>query len=105
MAEPLAIAGDDDDVAPSSTLDGVGKAWEKDEVVRQKTLKNGALLSWPTKKLTGVITFQTIAHNARVMDILLNLHCPRTTPKTVNIDKLRAEVGWSKVEVQSGKII
>ena len=105
-AGPLAIGGDEEDVAPSSTLNGVGAAWERDEIVRQKTLKEGQLLSWLTAKLTGVVTFQTIAHNARVMDILLNIHCSRIpTPKTVNMDKLRGEVGWSKVETQFGTIV
>ena len=105
-AEPLAVAGDEDDAAPSSTLDGLAVAWERDEIVRQKTLKSGSLLAWPTAKLTGVVSFQTISYNARVMDILLNIHCSKIpTPKTVNMEKLRAEVGWSKVEMQSGTII
>ena len=76
----------------SSTLVGLGVQWEKDEVIRQNTLKNNSLLVWPTPKMTGVISFETVAMNARVLDYLLRLHCPLLSPaKTVNIDHVRSE--------------
>lgn len=93
MAERPAQEGE----GPS--LVGLAKAWEKDDVIRQSALKNGQLLKWPDKKRVGVISFETIAFNARVLDLLLRFHCPSLkTPKTVNIDLLRDEVRGTKVK-------
>lgn len=73
--------------------------WLRHGTIRHLALKNGQLLKWPNKKQIGVISFETIAFNARVLDHLLRFHCPSVkTPKTVNIDLLREEVRGTKVK-------
>jgi hypothetical protein len=97
MAEPPAPVGEGE--ASPNPLQGLAKAWDKDDVIRHLALKNGQLLKWPNKKQIGVISFETIAFNARVLDHLLRFHCPSVkTPKTVNIDLLREEVRGTKVK-------
>ena len=95
----MAEIPDEMEATPQS-LDGLGKTWERDDIIRHGALKRGSLLAWPDPKLTGVISFQTIAYNARLIEVLLSIHCPRTSsPKTVNIDKLRYEVGGPKLKL------
>eukprot|EP00438_Fugacium_kawagutii_P013701 Skav233526 [mRNA] locus=scaffold2975:268787:271531:- [translate_table: standard] len=55
----------EDGVLPS--LDGLAKVWEEDSVVRTLLLHNGSLLSWPSEKMKGVVTFETMRPNARVI--------------------------------------
>lgn len=108
MAEPLMAApeppapaeGMEEEAAAEYSLAGLATAWEKDDIIRQRTLKEGNLLCWPNKKLTGVISFPTISANARVLDSVLRHHCPNyISPKTVHIDHLREQVRWAKVEI------
>lgn len=81
-----------DEEVESSTLSGLGAQWEKDDVIRQNTLKNNSVLVWPKPTMVGVISFETVAINARVLDYMLRLHCPRLSQaKTVNIDHVRSE--------------
>ena len=81
-----------DSAMPVLTLEGLAGAWESDQVIRSHALKMGTMLAWPSPKHVGVVTFETISKNARVMDLLLKLWCPQlTSAKTVNVDQLRAE--------------
>lgn len=85
---------DNDEPVPGTSLEGLGYAWEADECIRGNALQNGgSLLSWPSPKHVGVINFQCVSHNAKVLSILLERWCPQVpSVKTVNIDQLRAEV-------------
>ena len=81
-----------DSAMPVLTLEGLAGSWESDQVIRSHALKMGTMLAWPSPKHVGVVTFETISKNARVMDLLLKLWCPQlTSAKTVNVDQLRAE--------------
>lgn len=82
---------------PSLTsLDGLAKMWEDTEILRDRLLGTGSLLTWPEKKLTGVITFHTLSYNARLIERVLQLWCPQVeTPKTVVIEQVREQVGIS----------
>ena len=75
---------------PKDPLAGLAGLWEQDEVLRRHLLSSNSLLAWPTKKLVGVISFETMASNTRVLQILLGLWCP-TVPaaQTVRIDNVR----------------
>lgn len=90
----MAALGGPDEVEGSatSTLVGLGITWEKDEVIRGCVLKNHSLLQWPKPSMVGVISFTTIALNARVLDCVLRNWCPKSSiGKTLNIDDVRAE--------------
>lgn len=80
---------------PSSTsLQGLAKAWEDTEILRDKLLRHGSLLTWAEPKLTGVINFHTMSPNAKVLELVLKIWCPQTDDgKTVNIDQVREEAG------------
>ena len=84
-----------DEVEGNVSLEGLYVLWEADPIIRGHALANeGTLLCWPNKKLTGVVSFQTIAFNARVLWHLLGVWCPQVPEaKTVNIDHVRQQAG------------
>lgn len=88
-------SGRDED--ESKSLDPLATLWEDDPVIRQNVLQNKALLVWPSKKKTGVITFETMALNCKVLEKVLDVWCPRVpTAKTVAIEPVRDEACMSK---------
>lgn len=95
MALPNANLDPIEEGDPSLTsLDGLAKMWEDTEILRDRLLGTGSLLTWPDPKLTGVITFHTLSYNAKLIERILQLWCPQVdTPKTVVIDQVREEVG------------
>lgn len=95
-AELLSVAssGAEDE---SKSLAPLAKLWESDPTIRQIVLQNKALLVWPTKQKTGVITFETMAMNCKVLEKVLDVWCPRVpTAKTVAIEPVRDEACMSK---------
>lgn len=77
---------------PGKSLDGLAKLWEDDEVIRRRVLEHDTLLQFPSKKQIGVITFETMSGNARVLAHVLTTWCPQhAAAKMVNIDQVRAE--------------
>ena len=51
---------ENEEPVPGTSLEGLGHAWEAEELVRGHALRNGgALLSWPSPKHVGVINFST----------------------------------------------
>ena len=94
MASGNVKGGKEGKEKPKSPLAGLAHQWEQDEVIRRQALASGSLLVWPTKQLTGVVTFQTMALNTRVLKYLLNLWCPAVSmAQTVRIDHVRDEAG------------
>ena len=79
----------------TASLDGLNECWEADPIIRGHALRNeGTLLCWPSKELTGVVSFQTIACNARVLWQLLETWCPQVPePKTVSMAQVRQQAG------------
>ena len=87
--------GDGADVGVS--LAGLMTKWNDDDAIRTHVLHTQSLLKWPSPKHVGVINFNTLALNARVISKLLEVWCPQLdTPKTVWIDHVRDEVGAPK---------
>ena len=79
---------------PAVSLEGLAKSWEDDEEIRRFLLRNDALLEWPSPAKTGVITFDTMQLNPRVLEKVLLIWCPQlASAKTVNIEDVRKEVG------------
>lgn len=75
-------------------LDGLAEAWEDDKTIRSVVLHKGSLCSWPNVASTGVITFETMKMNAKVIMKILEVWCPKTLhPQTVYIDHMRAQDG------------
>ena len=97
MALPDANPDPIEEGDPSLTsLDGLAKMWEDTEILRDRLLGSGSLLTWPEKKLTGVITFLTLAYNAKLIERILQVWCPQVeTTKTVVIEQIREQVGIS----------
>ena len=85
----------DDADASAVSLEGLANNWQEVESIRDRVLKEKSLLAWPNPKMTGVINFNTLSMNAKVIEVLLQLWCPQLAePKTVLIDQVRNEVGW-----------
>ena len=76
-----------------NALSGLAAAWEKCRAIRQAALRNDSVLQWPTPALTGVITFETMTYNSKVLLRLLRLWLPQLdTLKTINVFAARKEV-------------
>ena len=80
---------------PTKTLEGVGKSWNSDELLRDRMLQKDSLLDFGTNtKKVGVITFETVSLNTTVLARLLEVWLPQNpTAKTVAIDQVR-EQDW-----------
>ena len=88
------MAVDSQEPVPGTSLEGLAGLWENDKVIRGKTLGSGKLLQWPSPEQVGVINFETMKKNCRVLEKLLLTWCPQLSyAKTVHIDQVRAEVG------------
>ena len=73
-------------------LQGLAAIWEKCRPIRQHMLRTGNLLSWPSPKLVGVVTFKTASHNYAVLSRALRHWLPKLdTLKTINIFAARKE--------------
>ena len=92
MAALPELLAERDEPDPGKNLKGLAALWEKDETVRRHVLAKGSLLNWPEKKLTGVITFETLALNGPLLSHLLTIWIPQNDiGKTVHIDHVREE--------------
>lgn len=76
---------------PGTSLEGLAKAWEDDEVIRRFALHNekGTVLTWPSPKHIGVATFETISKNGRIMEALLENWCPQVSAAKTTMYGLR----------------
>ena len=73
-------------------LDGLATCWEKNKSIRHHMLATGNLMKWPSPTLVGVVNFQTIALNHKVLERTLRLWLKRTDVlKTINIYAARRE--------------
>ena len=78
-----------------TSLKGLWNRWDNDEPIRRFALKSGSLLSWPSPKHTGVLNFQTMGRNTRVLTHLMEIWVPQVPiAKTIHIDHIREEVGF-----------
>ena len=55
---------------------GLAEEWEKDENVRHVLRKEGALIQWLKPQCVGVVSLPTLGLNHRVLEILVDWHCP-----------------------------
>lgn len=97
-SEPVTAAGSsdafacDDEPESGANLVGLAESWEGAADVRQRLLSTHSLLAWPSPKLTGVISFDTMSMNYKVLSLLIDVWCSQhATPKSVNIDQVREE--------------
>ena len=75
-------------------LTGLAEAWDKCEEVRHTTIDQKSMLKWKTPKLAGQITQETLQMNIRVVDLVVDIWCPKTAKaKTVNLDNLKWQAG------------
>lgn len=91
----MASPGNEDE--SQASLDGLAQAWEDDSLIRTLLLHNGSLLSWPSERMQGVVTFDTMRPKAGVIKHVIRTWCPRVkVPKTLCIDQVRAQDGVEK---------
>ena len=92
MADHADHEEDHDEPIPGTSLEGLAKSWESDDTFRGRLLATGNVLQWPSSKLTGVISFETISLNCKVLEKTLRCWCPQvSSAKTVCIDQVREE--------------
>lgn len=94
------------------SLDGLATALGNNENVRQRLLKSGRLLSWPSSKTVGVISGDSLRLNVEVMTIVADIWCPQWEgPAMIRIDEVKEQAclvylfGWDGLwaffEIQS----
>ena len=74
------------------SLKGLADALNSNEAIRTTILHKGTILQWPSPRLVGVHTFNTMAANEAVVMEVLKIWLPQTpVPKTICIDTCRDE--------------
>ena len=74
-------------------LDGLASAWERNRSIRNRVMQSGSLLQWPDSKKVGVISFETMSYNYKVLLRLLRIWLPDLEKlKTINVYAARREV-------------
>ena len=77
-----------------ASLEGLAEALEDAKVVRELLLTTGSMFAWPTPKLTGLISFETLAQNSKSISILIDLWCPQaSTAMTILAPQAREQAG------------
>ncbi|CAE7904173.1 unnamed protein product [Symbiodinium necroappetens] len=74
-------------------LSGLASAWEADKDVRKGARKRKSLLQWKDPTKVGLIGFNSIKDNWKVILHLISIYCPDSPPsKTVPVDDVKPEV-------------
>ena len=78
--------------ADDLALEGLAEPWERSRSIRQKMLATGRLLSWSEPAKVGVISFDAMQHNYRILMKMLENWLPKTdTLNTFNVYAARRE--------------
>ena len=76
----------------SNPLQGLADDLEDIAAIRKYTMKNKALLSWPSPQKVGVVSNKSLKMNARVLEIVLMKWCPVAPDrKTVPVHFLKQQ--------------
>ena len=82
------------EVSAKPSLKGLAKKLADDPVLRHHLLTTGTFFKWPAVKCTGIVNFQSIAVNSRLLEYVVDLWCPQhTVPKTLQVEQARDEAG------------
>lgn len=78
-------------------LEGLADRWDSITELRRRVIKEKCLLKWPSPKLVGVQSLETLRENVDIMAPLLEIWCPqKPTPKTIRVDDAKAEAPITK---------
>ncbi|CAE7568239.1 unnamed protein product [Symbiodinium sp. CCMP2592] len=83
-------------------LSGLAQAWENEKDVRKGSRKRKCLLQWKDPTKVGLIGFNSLKENWKVILHLINIYCPDSPPsKTVPVDDVKPEVQkfYEEIEV------
>ena len=76
-------------------LSGLAQAWEQEKDVRKGARKRKCLLQWKDPSKVGLIGFNSIKDNWKVLLHLISIYCPDSPPsKTVPVDDVKPQVAW-----------
>ena len=79
------------------SLQGLAQALNENEAIRTTILHKGTILQWPSPRLVGVHTFNTLACNEAVVMEVLKIWLPKNpVPKTICIESCREEAHFEK---------
>ncbi|CAE7681954.1 unnamed protein product [Symbiodinium microadriaticum] len=75
------------------SVDGLAKNWADRAIVREKLLKSKTLLSWPERRLVGVISCRALKLNKQVMLAMADILGPQSDiPLGVVVQPMKAQV-------------
>ena len=90
----MAGSGEEEEPVDGVNLEGLWQKLADDPVIRKLFVKSKTLFSWPTPGQTGVINYETLRPNSRLLSILIENWCPKMQKaKTVYQPHARAEAG------------
>ena len=71
-------------------LNGLAEAWDREAEIRHSTAARKSLLAWQHPKQAGRINYDTLQLNLKVIDVVVDLWCPKQqTAKTVSLDDMK----------------
>ncbi|CAE7738278.1 unnamed protein product [Symbiodinium sp. CCMP2456] len=74
-------------------LSGLAQAWENEKDVRKGSRKRKCLLQWKDPTKVGIIGFNSLKDNWKVVLHLIDTYCPDSAPsKTVPVDAVKLQV-------------
>ena len=74
------------------SVDGLAKNWADRAIVREKLLKSKTLLSWPERRLVGVISCRALKLNKQVMLAMADILGPQSDiPLGVVVQPMKAQ--------------
>ncbi len=78
-------------------LEGLADEWDSTKQLRKRVLKEKCVLKWPSPKMVGVLSLETLRENVDIMAPLLEMWCPqKPSPKTIRMDDAKIEAPITK---------
>ena len=78
------------------SLEGFAKKLAGDERMREKILKDGTLLAWPSAEMVGVtINVDAQRLNSYLLKLVADFWCPQwESPTMIPLDEVKDQVPW-----------
>ena len=81
-----------EEAPPDVSLTGFWQLLDADTDLRKHLLTEGTIFRWPSKKVVGITTFDTVGCNVEVLKSLLSIWLPQMKEaKTIYIEHAKVE--------------
>ena len=78
----------------TNPLEGLAKAWEKNDQLRSDALDSRSLVQWPSPSLVGIISMKALMLNVDLLYEAARIWAPtKSKPKTLPVEWVKKEAG------------